>query len=412
MKKQTTTKSEAALNLDLGPFNIKDATVIFEDKNLPIPFKTNISKLNGNFSELVSKSSKPTKLKLEGQVDRYGYTKITGLVDHKNIKDLTDVKLLFKNIDIKNFTPYSGKFVGRELLGGKLSLNLNYNIKKSNINAKNSILITDIKLGKTIESPTAMSLPLELAIALMEDTNGVIDLNIPISGNVDDPKFSIAPIVWKAFSNLIIKAITSPFRFLAALFDFDEEEIKSVEFAYGNSQLIASEKETLDKIAQIFAKRPNIALKVQPTFNSVLDKKALQTQKFDLFIDKEIELIKKADDKYLVALENNYLKYNKVRPLKELKKDFVNKESKKAKAKDPFNQDAYISFLKEFLISKQIVLNKELKELADKRATSLSTYLQTAHKITPNRVIINEKTKDDIKSKEWVAFDLEIGVKK
>lgn len=105
-------KKEPSFTLDLGPFKIANANVIFEDKNLPIPFKTNISKLNGDFSEFITKSSKPTKLNLEGQVDKYGYTKITGLVDHKNIKNLTDVQLLFKNIAINNFTPYSGKFVG------------------------------------------------------------------------------------------------------------------------------------------------------------------------------------------------------------------------------------------------------------------------------------------------------------
>ncbi len=102
----------------------------FEDKNLPIPFKTDITKLNGNFSRLHSSSSKPTKLQLEGKVDEYGYTKITGTVDINDIKLLTDTNLLFKNIAIKNFTPYSGKFVGRKIDAGKLDLDLKYNIKK------------------------------------------------------------------------------------------------------------------------------------------------------------------------------------------------------------------------------------------------------------------------------------------
>ena len=264
------------------------------------------------------------------------------LFDHKNIKDLTDVQMLFKNIAIKNFTPYSGKFVGRELDAGKLNLNLKYNITKSNIDAKNSIVITDIKLGKQVQSPDAMSLPLELAIALMEDTNGVIDLNIPISGNVDDPQFSIAPIVWKAFTNLIVKAITSPFRFLASLFDFDEEELKSLEFAFGQSQLIASEKETLDKIAQIFAKRPKIALKVQPAYHLENDTFALQTQKLEALIDAKVKTIKKGEDKYLMALEQTYMTIKEVKPLKELKKMYQTKEKK-------LDRYAYAEYLKNLL---------------------------------------------------------------
>lgn len=400
-----TTKSN--MNLNIGPFNISKANIIFEDKNLPIPFKTNISQLNGNFSELITKSSKPTKLHLEGQVDQYGYTKITGLVDHKNIKNLTDVQLLFKNIAIKNFTPYSGKFVGRELSGGKLNLNLKYNITKSSIDATNSIVITDIELGKTVQNPNAMSLPLELAIALMQDSNGVIDLNVPISGNVDDPQFSIAPIVWKAFTNLIVKAITSPFSFLASLFDFDEEEIKSVEFAYGNAQLIASEKETLDKIAQIFKKRPNIALKVQPTIDTKKDSYALKSLKFDTFIDQVIKKIKKGEDKYLIALEQSYNSYKEELSLKGIKKEITQKDKEKK-----FNKEMYVEYLKEYLIQKQTLLPKELNALAINRANALSTYLNTAHKIKANRVQIKEEIQDMSQSKDWVIFNLEIGVTK
>lgn len=408
-EKAPTNENKDGFNLELGPFTISKANILFEDQNLPIPFKANISKLNGNFSELITKSSKPTKLNLEGKVNKYGYTKITGFVDHKNIKNLTDVQLLFKNIAINKFTPYSGKFVGRELAGGKLNLNLKYNITKSNIDAKNSIIIDNIKLGKQIQSPDAMSLPLDFAIALMEDSDGVIDLNVPISGNVDDPQFSIAPIVWKAFTNLIIKAIASPFSFLASLFDFDEEEIKSVEFAFGNSILIASEKETLDKIAQIFAKRPNLALKIQPTFNSVLDTKALQNKKFELFIDNESKKIKKGEDKYLIALETNYQKDKESKSLKEVKKQFINKEAKSKK--DAFDKDAYVAFIKEVLVSKQIVLPQELETLANTRAKAIVDYLKTAHKADANRVVIHEKTKDDTKSKEWAVFDLEVGIK-
>ncbi|WP_128997303.1 DUF748 domain-containing protein, partial [Aliarcobacter trophiarum] len=156
-----------------------------------------------------------------GEVDKYGYTKITGIVNVTDIKLLTDTNLLFKNIAIKNFTPYSGKFVGREIESGKLNLDLKYNITKSDLKASNSIIISDIKLGKTVKSDEATNLPLELAIALLEDTNGVIDLEIPVTGNVDDPKFSIGAIVWKAFTNLITKAISSPFQLLGSIFGFD-----------------------------------------------------------------------------------------------------------------------------------------------------------------------------------------------
>lgn len=252
-------KEKSSFNFDIGPASIKNAKVTFEDKNLPVPFKTNITKLDGSFSALSSTSTKPTKLKLTGNVDKYGSTKISGLLEHKDIKELVDVKLIFKNIAIKNFTPYSGKFVGRELAGGKLNLDLNYNVKKSNLKAQNSVIISDIKLGKKVESPDAMSLPLELGIALLEDRHGIININMPLSGNVDDPDFSIAPLVWQVFTNLIVKAVTSPFSFLASLIGLEGDELKSAEFDIGVATILPHIKERLDNIAQ-YLKNVQISL--------------------------------------------------------------------------------------------------------------------------------------------------------
>ncbi len=117
------------------------------------------------------------------------------------------------------------------------------------------VVISNIKLGDKVDSPDAANLPLELAIALLENSEGVIDIDLPVKGNVDDPQFSIAPVVWKVFTNLIVKAISAPFSLLAAVFGIDEEKIKSIEFEFGKSDIIASEKEALDNIAKILSKK-------------------------------------------------------------------------------------------------------------------------------------------------------------
>ena len=210
-KKEKATKKEKDAMLDIGPVNINNAQVKFEDKNLPIPFETTISDLNGEISKLDTTKASKTKLKVNGVVDKYGTAKITGIVNPQDIKILTDVNMIFKNISMKSFTPYTSKYIGRELDSGKLDLNLKYNIEKSNLDATNSIIIKKIELGENVKSDDAVSLPLGIAIALLENRNGVIDLDIPISGNVDDPKFQIGSIVWKAFTNLIMKAVTAPF---------------------------------------------------------------------------------------------------------------------------------------------------------------------------------------------------------
>jgi len=401
-------KNDSSMALDIGPLKINNAKLTFQDKNLQVPFKTDITKLNGSFSELNTKSSKPTKLKLEGKIDKYGYTRITGFVDQKNIKNLTDVTLIFKNIAIKNFTPYSGKFAGRELKKGKLNLNLKYNISKSNLNAQNSVIITDIELGKVVESPEAMNLPLELGIALLEDSDGIINIDLPITGNLDDPQFSIAPIVWKVFTNLIIKAVTSPFSFLASLLGISEDDIKSVEFIYGESELIASEKETLDNIAKAFAKRPNLALKVEPAYDAIKDKKAIQNLKFENQLLEEMKKFKDGD-KYLLALESKYNQSKEELAIKELKKEFiVEKDGKKI-----LDKESYIAKIKAILTPKIVVTNEELKALALKRVVSIKEYLLSKHKIGDKRLFINKEIKTlDNKDAKYAEFALAIDIKK
>ena len=194
-KNKKTKESDAKLNI--GPINIKNATLSFEDKNLPLPFKTTISALSGKVSRLNTIVSSTSKLKVDGVVDKYGTTQITGIVNPKSLKILTDINMIFKNISMQNFTPYTGKFIGKELANGKLNLDLKYNIDKSNLDAKNNIIITKLKLGKEVESKDAVSLPLELAIALLEDRKGVIDLSIPVSGNMDDHSFLLHQLFGK-----------------------------------------------------------------------------------------------------------------------------------------------------------------------------------------------------------------------
>ncbi|MFV0562168.1 DUF748 domain-containing protein [Malaciobacter mytili] len=401
---QKENNSKDNLNLDIGPLKIENASFNFEDKNLPIPFKTLVSNLNGNFSEFNSKSSKPTKLNLEGAVDTYGYTKITGLVEHQNIKNLTDINMIFKNITIKNFTSYSGKFLGREIDSGKLNLDLKYNIKSSNLDAKNSIIISDIRFGKEIKSEDAVSLPLELAIALLEDSKGIINLDIPISGDVNDPNFSVGPIIWKAFTNLILKAVSAPFNLLASLLGIQADEIKTIDFEYASSKLLPSEKEALDNLALIMEKRPNIAIKIIPNYTSN-DIKALQNSKATLLIEEQMKKVSKGD-KYQIAIENLYTSYKNKKELKEIKKEFIINENKK----EVFLKDKYLANLKENIALKQTITEDEIKLLTQNRIKTILDYFKTK-KVDSSKLIISEEKQSET-NKNFTKFDLEITVAK
>ena len=332
----------AQTKIDIGPVNINNAIFSFEDKNLPLPFKTTITKLNGKMSEFKNTKAGTTDLKVDGIVDKYGVAKITGIVHPNNIKVLTDINMIFNNIAISNFTPYSGKFIGREIKSGKLDLDLKYNIQESNLDAKNNISITKIELGKNIQSPDAVSLPLDIAITLLQNSKGIIDINLPVSGNVDDPQFSIGSIVWNAFINLMTKAVTAPFSLLGALFNFSEDEIKNVKFNLTEDKVTPIQKETLDKIAQILTAKQNLAIKISASYDNQKEEYALKEKKY---------LDKNPSDKNLKKEELQKLASKEKATIKELEDIAKNR----------------IENIKDYLIkeksinSKQIILTDEIK---------------------------------------------------
>lgn len=395
--KQANSKNNAKLNI--GPVNIKNGSLAFEDKNLPLPFKTTVSKLNGQISELDTTKASKTRLKVNGVVDKYGTTKITGVVNPNDIKVLTDVNMVFKNISMKNFTPYTSKFIGKELDSGKLDLDLKYNIQKSDLDAQNSIVITKIELGKDVKSDDAVSLPLGLAIALLEDSNGVIDLNIPVSGNVDDPKFQIGSIVWKAFTNLIMKAVTAPFSLLGAMFGFDENEIKSVNFDFGKSEITPIQKETLDKISKILNKRPNLALKLVASYDESKDMYAMKKSNFEKQIKAKIpnDQIRDYEKRYLEVMMSMYKKFDK------------KLSSKKSFTKGgKLNTKEYSKYLEKNLISKQSITKKDLEDMAKNRVLNIKEYLSKTKKIKASQIIISNDIKTKTQSKKTSDIELEI----
>src|SRR5262249_970403 len=138
------------------------------------------------------------QVELDGKVDDYGSVRIRGTVQPFRATEFTDLELAFRNLEMTRLTPYSGKFAGRKIASGKMSVDLQYKVQQRQLQGTNKFVVNQLKLGEHVDSPDAMKLPLDLALALLTDKNGVIDLDLPVSGSLDDPKFSYGAIVWKA----------------------------------------------------------------------------------------------------------------------------------------------------------------------------------------------------------------------
>lgn len=379
------------MSINIGPISIEKGEMTFEDLTLPIHFRLDNSNINGSMSEFSTTTTKPSTVKLDGNIGQYGYMRIEGDLLHNNLKNYTNIKLDFDNIALHDLSGYSGKFVGRKIDDGKLTLDLKYYIEKSKLDAKNNLVISQIKLGERVESKDALSLPLDLAIAILEDRNGIIDIKLPIKGDLDNPEFSIAPIVWQAFTNILAKAITAPFSLLGALFGFGEDEINSVPFYFGSAEISPVQKEPLDKIVQILQSRGKLVINVAPVYDDKNDLSALQAIEFKKAVQEALKNVKGEDyeKSYMAYLETSYATFDK-------KPDELKSKYTKDKVLD---ERFYKEELENFLINKQVVDVALLENLAKQRVVNLKAYL-IDQKVPEGQIVVTQevstlKSKDD-----------------
>jgi hypothetical protein len=259
----------------IGQVRIIDGSMNFSDLTLTPNFAVGIEEMNGTIEGLSSEQIDSADVDLKGKVDKYAPVTISGLINPLTENAFTDIRMKFQSIELTTFTPYFGKFLGYKIDKGKLNLDLHYILSGRRLNSENHIVFDQLTLGEKVDSPDATSLPLKLAIALLKDSKGVIDLNIPVKGSLDDPKFSIMPIVWKAFLNLLIKAVTSPFKLSGALIGGGSEDLEYVSFSRGADSLAASQQAELDSLAKALAARPGLKLDVRGTAAFAVDHEGL-----------------------------------------------------------------------------------------------------------------------------------------
>jgi hypothetical protein len=258
---------------------IIDGSTNFSDLSLTPNFAVGIQEMNGTIKGLSSEQLDSAVVDLNGRVDKYAPVTISGLINPLTANAFTDIAMKFQSIELTSFTPYSGKFLGYKIDKGKLHLDLHYVLNGRMLDSENHIVLDQLTLGEKVESPDATSLPLKLAIGLLKDSKGVIDLDIPVKGSLDDPKFSVWPIVWKALLNLLVKAVTSPFKLLGSLFGGGgDEDLEHVSFSPGVDSLAASQRAKLDSLAKALTERPGLKLDVRGVAAPALDREALAVQ--------------------------------------------------------------------------------------------------------------------------------------
>ena len=392
----------------IAKVNIVDGNAKFADLSIPLQFKTDIHDLNGAIYSISNDGNETSYVDIDGEVDAYGSTKLKGSINSANPKEFTDLNFNFQNIDLHALSGYSASFAGYEIAQGKLSLDLGYKIKNSELLGANNIVIQKIKLGKENSDANVTKLPLGFVIGLLEDSDGVIDIDMPVEGNVDAPDFKYGALVWKTFGKLIVRAVTSPFRFLGALMGLDGDTLSYVEFETGSSKITPTQREKIDNIAKMMRKKPKVVLELTPHYDIKQDRLALQKKKLITLVMQKsgISNEKEHESAMNVAMLEEIYKTAKEEASLAALEEKMHTQTQKAN----FHR-AYLEALIQACTDMQEVSQDELLALAQHRVLAIQKYLVHEKLIDTRRIVIKSAKKVENSTNSLVKIGLNIEVK-
>lgn len=430
-----TAAKPVAKDSDAAPFPISvarirlDNSVLeFEDLSLrPQLFSTRMHELQGVVTGVSTSREARARLELDARVDEFGAAIIRGAMNPFKPREFTAVDLDFRNIAMTSLTPYSSKFAGYRIAAGTLTMHLQYRVKNSALQGDNRIVLDKLELGERVDSPSALDLPLELAIAILKDSDGRIDIGLPVSGSLDDPQFSIAGLVWKAIGNLLTRIVTAPFRALANLFGGgSSENLGAIEFDAGSEALRPPERQKLRTVAEALYQRPQLKLTVKPGYASGADRQALKS------LSVRRELLARAGIQLAPGESPGLLDVGNARMQQAIDALFVERfglpaarDLRAALAKPaaaPANEEAKPAApapglqairiarnMSERLIDAAEVSDSVLSALAQRRGTAVLGELRDAGKIDPARLAVSDpKTVEPKDGAVWTELDLSV----
>ncbi|MGD0662402.1 MAG: DUF748 domain-containing protein [Syntrophorhabdales bacterium] len=362
---------------------LQGGKIDFADRSIEPNYSASLTEIGGRVSGLSSEESTTADVELQGKLNDYAPLEITGKINPLSKDLFVDLKASFKDADLSPATPYSAKYTGNTIEKGKLSLDVKYHIVGKKLESQNHVTLDQFTFGDRVNSPDATKLPVRLAVSLLKDRNGVIDLDLPVTGSLDDPKFSIGKIILKIIMNLLEKAATSPFALLGAVFGHGQE-LSNVEFDYGSSTVPAQGLQKVDTIAKALSDRPALKLEITGFVDPEKDKEALKQVYFmrKLKAEKLRELVKKGEAPpgldQVVIEPGEYDKY--------LKMAYRDEKFPKPRNIIGFAKDLPSSEMEKLMITHIVISDDDLRGLAAQRANQVRDIILKQGRVEGERV--------------------------
>jgi len=391
------------MEVTVGRVVLTAASADFADFSLPLPFSAKIEDLNGDMTTISTASSAPSNVSLEGKVDDNGFVRVTGSVTPLDPSADTDLSVVFQNVFVPKFSSYTIPFAGREIASGSLDLSLGYQVTDGQLNGENSIVLRDLELGEKVPHPDAMSLPLGLAVALLKDSEGKIDIDLPVRGDLNDPEFSYGGVVIKALGTLIVKIVASPFALLGKLIGVEADELENISFLDGRADLTPPELQRTAQITKALALRPELVLEIAGVTDADADGLALRISQLEAIVEQRIAALSSTDDdaamyaeQLTVVLETLFTEQlvtgGNSLALDELRARFTTQttdEDDQPVATD-FDQLSYSNEIRRQLIGNQSLPDAALASLATERAENTRLAILEHDETLQDRISIIE----------------------
>ena len=378
---------------DVVPIRIDTLTlqggrIGFADHFVRPNYSATLADLTGRVTGLSSREGTVAQLDLRGSLANHSPLQIAGSVNPLAAAAFADVKASFRDIDLPPFTPYSGRYAGYAIARGGLTMEVSYKLQNRRLAAQNRFLVDQFEFGEKVESKAATKLPVRLAVSLLRDKDGLIDLDLPIEGSLDDPKFRIGKVIWKVLGNLIAKAATAPFALLGKLLGGGGQEFSSVDFADGRDAPDEAAKKKLDALAKALESRPALKLEATGRFSGDKDREGLQR----LRLERKVKARKLAD---LAKKGEAPASVDEVVLDQKEYATWLKKAYKKEKFPKPRNvlgvaKDLPVPEMQNLMLANLAVTDDDLRQLAFARANAVKDYLTGSGKIEAARVFVLE----------------------
>ncbi|GLQ51107.1 DUF748 domain-containing protein [Dyella flava] len=368
--------------IHIGQITLANGNLNYTDNFIKPNYTANITQLAGKIGAFgTDTSDKPADVTLQGSLDNNSPVDINGSINPLTPVAFLDIKANANDVELTHLTPYSGKYAGYPITKGRLTMDVHYQLDQGKLNADNHIVLNQLTFGDRMEGPGISHLPVKLAVALLRDSNGNIDIHVPVSGSLNDPHFSLGGVIWQAFVNLIKRAVTAPFRLLASAMGGGQQDLGYVEFAPGSDVLDKQADDRLAKIVDILNKKPSLKLDITGRVDPAFDENGLRTVMVDQAVQKE-----EADDIGTAAAKAAPVKpgtddYNKY-----LAKAYKHADFKKPRDFIGLTKSQPPDVMTKLMETNVNVDQDALRHLAERRADAVRQYMHG--KIDDSRVFV------------------------